>query len=352
MRRRSREGQSGQVLVVFAILLTSILMTAGLVIDGGNALTQRRDSQNTADFAALAGARIVAEWISGDTANGTDSTVKAAIVNSVAANGGTPLVFGTTGPRYVNSAGRTTGRIGSGSIPAGTVGVRLTVSRTFPTYLLGIAGIGSMIASASATARGGYATDIPEGALFPAGVALAFFQTYPFCTGEVNSSADCAPQRLTPGSLNVPGGFGWLKFGCTGYGLGQEPPANAGGCSNAKTFLQDEIGPPSHSYGCCTQVGQEGSLDQIGSLPGNKASADCSYWIDNKSTVVVPVWDYAGGTGSNGWYHIVGFAGFQITACDGGKDIEGVWRKAFFEGPVTTEATGLTFQALGVQLVR
>jgi hypothetical protein len=100
-------------------------------------------------------------------------------------------------------------------------------------------------------------------------------------------------------------------------------------------------------------TGLPGSLDHIGSLPGNKVSADCSYWIDNEITVTVPIWDTAGGTGSNAWYHIVGFAGFQITACQGGKDVEGVWRKAFFTGPTTTTPSNPGVpQALGVQLVR
>ena len=90
-----------------------------------------------------------------------------------------------------------------------------------------------------------------------------------------------------------------------------------------------------------------------GSLPGNKVSADCSYWIDNEITVTVPIWDYAGGTGQNAWYHIVGFAGFQITECRGGKDVAGVWRKAFFLGPVgSTPANPLVPQALGIQLVK
>jgi Flp pilus assembly protein TadG len=352
MDRRSTE-QSGQALPLFAISVTAILMVIGLVIDGGNGLTQRRDSQNAADFAALAGARIVAEWIGGDTANGTDGNVKAAVAASLAANGADALSFGSpNGPTYVDSSGHQTGFVGSGALPAHTVGVRVTTSRTFHTYFLGIVGMSTMNAGATATARGGFATGAPTGSLFPAGIALAFFQTYPFCTGDVNSSASCQPQHLTPGSLNVPGGFGWLSFGCTGYGLGQVSPANIGGCGTSKVFLQDEIGPPTKSYGCCTAVGQEGSADKIGSLPGNKVSADCSYWIDNKTTVTVPVWDYAGGTGSNAWYHIVGFAGFQITGCSGGKDIEGIWRKAFFEGPVTSDATGLPFQALGVQLIR
>ena len=351
-RRSGRSGQSGQVLVLFAISLTLIITTVGLVVDGGNGLSQRRSAQNTADFAALAGARVVAEWTGGDTSNGTDANVKAAITESVAANGGDSLNFGEEGPSYVASDGDVTGHVGQGHIPNETEGVRITSSRTFSTYFLSIVGMNTLQASATATARGGFATGAPAGAIFPAGISLAFFQTYPFCVGDVGSSTSCQPQHLTPGSLNVPGGFGWLKFGCDGFGLGQDPPANAGGCSNSETFLQNEIGPPANSYGCCTAVGLSGSADEIGSLPGNKASADCTYWIDNKTTVTVPVWDYAGGTGSNGWYHIVGFAGFQITACDGGKDLEGVWRKAFFEGPVSATSNGLPFQALGVQLIR
>jgi hypothetical protein len=128
------------------------------------------------------------------------------------------------------------------------------------------------------------------------------------------------------------------------------------GCREDKPFLQGEIGPPPNSYGCCTAVNGGPStdanpIDRIGSLPGNKASADCTYYIENKVTVTVPVWDYAGGTGANGWYHIVGFAGFQLTACEGGKDIEGVWRRQIFQGP-TTATAGSSFAQLAVQLIR
>jgi hypothetical protein len=67
----------------------------------------------------------------------------------------------------------------------------------------------------------------------------------------------------------------------------------------------------------------------------------------------VPIWDVAGGTGSNGWYHIVGFAGFQLTGCSGGKNIEGVWRLPFFLGPTTsTPGPAGVPQSLGVQLVK
>jgi hypothetical protein len=347
----------GQVIVLFALVLTLVVFAAGLVVDGGLGLAQRRAAQNASDFGALAGARVIAEFISGDTVNGTDGNVQSAISLAVTKNGGSPVTFGSpNGPRYVATSGALLTFVGNGTIPSGVAGVQVQSSRSWRPFFLAVFGVTQWDTAATATAKGGYSTaGPPPGTLFPAGISLAFFNTYPYCSGDIstNPTDPCYPQHLTPGNLNVPGGFGWLKFGCDGYGLGQDPPANAGGCANSKPFLQGEIGPPSNSYGCCTQVGLPGSADQIGSLPGNKVSADCDYYIDHEITVTVPIWDVAGGTGSNGWYHIVGFAGFQITACSGGKDIEGVWRKAFFEGPVSSTPTNPGVpQQLGVQLIQ
>jgi Flp pilus assembly protein TadG len=352
-----RSGRSGQMVVLFALVLSVVILAIGLVIDGGNALVQRRASQNASDFAALAGARVIASFIDGDTNNGSDANVRLAISNALAANDARPVTFGApSGPRYIDGNGNLLGYVASGAIPPTAVGVQVASDRAWTPYFLGIIGADQWTATTVATAKGGYSlAGPPPGSLFPVGISLAFFQTYPFCSGPVSSNpADaCYPQQLTPGNLNVPGGFGWLQFGCSGYGMGQEPPANAGGCGNDRPFLDSEIGPPANSYGCCTAVGQPGSPDRIGSLPGNKVSADCSYWIDNEITVTVPIWDTAGGTGSNGWYHIIGFAGFQITECRGGKDVAGVWRKAFFQGPVgSTPTNPLVPQALGVQLVQ
>ena len=75
--------QRGQTLVLFALGLTVIMLAVGLVIDGGYALAQRREAQNASDFAALAGARVIAEWVGGDTGNGSDANVEAAITNSL-----------------------------------------------------------------------------------------------------------------------------------------------------------------------------------------------------------------------------------------------------------------------------
>jgi hypothetical protein len=354
--------QRGQILAIFALAATVIILGVGLVIDGGNALAKRRDSQNASDFAALAGARIIAQWIDGDTTNGTDANVKAAINNIVAANGSDPVVFhaadtsNANAPAYLNEAGGVTGWVGDGAPgagpPTGTVGVRVATTRTFSTYFLGIIGMGSLPATTTATARGGYSTGGPAGDVFPAAIASSFFETYPFCNGAVGSSTECQPVHLTPGSLNVPGGFGWLKFGavgkCAGYGLGM---STTDGCEENAVFLQTEIGPPPNSFGCCTGISGDDAKDRIGSLPGNKASADCSYYVDNDIVVTVPVWDYADGTGANAFYHIIGFAGFQLTGCPGGKNIEGVWRRVITTGP-TSATSGYEFQSLAVQLIR
>jgi hypothetical protein len=345
---RDRKNERGQIVVVFTLMMTAILLGVGLVIDGGYALQQFRAAQNASDFAALAGARVVALSIAGDTVNGSDSRAVSAITASMLENSAEAPTFGApNGPMYIDTAGDFVGWVGNGSIPAGTVGVRLSSDKKWRPFFLGIAGINEWQATAHATARGGYAAGGPQGA-FPAGIAQAFFDGRTPCAGSISSdpSDPCYPQHLTPGSLNVPGGFGWLKFGCEEYGLGQ-----SGGCENSKTFLQEQIGPPPNSFGCCSQVGLPGSQDKIGSLPGNKASADCSYYIDNQILATIAVWDYAGGSGENAWYHIVGFTGFQITNCDGGKSLEGVYRQPIFMGPTTT-VPGFAGQALAVQLIR
>jgi Flp pilus assembly protein TadG len=127
--------------MLFAVALPVIIIGVGLVIDGGNALAQRRGSQNASDLAALAGARIIAERIAGDTVNGTDANVVAAIDATIAANGGLALTYGSpSGPQYFNQNGNATGWVGAGTIPANTVGVKLGSSRTWKPYFLSLFG--------------------------------------------------------------------------------------------------------------------------------------------------------------------------------------------------------------------
>jgi Putative Flp pilus-assembly TadE/G-like len=60
-REPSRNGEGGQVLVLFAGGVFALLIVAALAFDVGMMLLERRDEQNAADAAALAGARYIFE---------------------------------------------------------------------------------------------------------------------------------------------------------------------------------------------------------------------------------------------------------------------------------------------------
>ncbi len=53
---RATRAQDGQILVLFALGLIAMIAMVGLVLDGGGAFAQRREQQNGADLAAIAGA--------------------------------------------------------------------------------------------------------------------------------------------------------------------------------------------------------------------------------------------------------------------------------------------------------
>jgi Flp pilus assembly protein TadG len=59
--KRFEGDEHGQVMVFVAILMTGLIAVVGLVTDGGIVFSQRRDLQNAADAAALAGAMQIDE---------------------------------------------------------------------------------------------------------------------------------------------------------------------------------------------------------------------------------------------------------------------------------------------------
>lgn len=376
MRARGNERARGQLIVLLALSLTVILLAVGLVVDAAYAYAQQRGAQNAADFGAIAGARVVALAIDAN-ANGqaapSDSAVQTAVQQAVSSNNGAVTFGSPDGPRYVDKNGNLLAYVGSaGTIPSGAVGVTVGSSRSWAPFFLGVMGVSNWTAGASATARGGYLAGAPGGSLLPIGVSICNFpnppasanchgttSTYDFCPSN-ETAQQCGSQSLTDGGLNLPGGFGWLKFGCY---PGNNAVDDGQGCSNSKTFLQHEVGdngpngnePPGHSYGCCGII-PPGSFIKVGSLTGNEP-ADLSYYIDNNITALVPVYLDSGSQGSNGYYEVIGFVGFQITGQDTGgsgqhaKWLTGVWRQLFFTGP-TTSTPGFPGAPLAIQLVQ
>jgi hypothetical protein len=318
MRSRSATTERGQILVLFVLSLVVMLLMAGLVVDAGYAYSQNRIVQNASDFAAMAGTRIVGEELTGNATNGTALNVYQAIDSALAANHAQLVTA-----KYVDSSGNVKGDVvalgtapGSGNpgtIPSGANGVVVNASTSWHPFFLGIIGVSSWSAGTTATAiTPGTSTG---GGVLPIGMQDSTYDGLTAC--PVSNLNSCISQNLTSGALNIPGGFGWLKFGatgkCAGFGLGMDPNA---GCDTSQPFLQSEVGPPPNSYGCCTAVtGGASPADQIGSLTGNKP-ANLSYYIENQIPVWVPIWDKDASQGANGYYHIVGFGAIVFVGQD------------------------------------
>ena len=88
-RERCDEAARGQVLVVFALSLITLLGFAGLALDGGSTFAQRRSQQTAADMAALAAAN---DYL----VNGSASLATTRSQTVTASNGFTNGTGGTT----------------------------------------------------------------------------------------------------------------------------------------------------------------------------------------------------------------------------------------------------------------
>ena len=68
---RMRDGEQGQAIVLVALFMVGMVAVVGLVGDGGMVFAQRRDLQNAADAAALAGAMQIDETVYRESSGGS-----------------------------------------------------------------------------------------------------------------------------------------------------------------------------------------------------------------------------------------------------------------------------------------
>jgi Flp pilus assembly protein TadG len=122
-----RRREDGQVLVIFALSAFVLILVAALAFDVGAMLVERRDQQNAADAAALAGAR----YLPGDTAQANARALAVATANGFQ-NGVGGATVTTTFGSWSTSGGFSAG--------TGTDAILVTINRPTGAVFGGIVG--------------------------------------------------------------------------------------------------------------------------------------------------------------------------------------------------------------------
>ncbi|HEY5486531.1 MAG TPA: pilus assembly protein TadG-related protein [Candidatus Limnocylindrales bacterium] len=197
--RRARSNSRGQILPLFALLLTAMLLMSSLLLDGASALLMRREYQTAADAAALAGV----SW-PGFQNNGCALSIGQATTlakASVQANL----------PKYdPNNVVVTCAAVA----PYTDIALQVSLSGTSPGFFSQVAGISTFAVSTSATAINGpitpghYSVEL----LDPTGCASASFSgnVSAIFHGALFVNSNCS--STTKGALDSSGGSGSISF--------------------------------------------------------------------------------------------------------------------------------------------
>jgi Flp pilus assembly protein TadG len=365
----SHRSQRGQVIVIAALAMISLIGGVSLIVEAGNAYAHQREVQNGSDAVANAGATVLAQKLGGTTK--TDTDVATAMANLAASNR-----LASHNGWYTDVAGKlltpagtaaastaTAARVGDGLIPPGAQGVQAGGSQSFGTTFGRVIGINSFTASADATAVTGALTG---GQFLPV--------VYPV------NIVDCEKN----GDLGI-GETGWTLSDpdpSGGHPIGQEyivPLCKTGGGSfqildldGTKNNCDDEVtNPPAIQFNSFPV--------DVASDNGNNCAKKMVDEVNklHGKVVLVPICDGAciTGGGSHATYHIIKVTAFYLdymsdqnggknTACQGNGTtlvpirgngssscVAGWFVRYVTSGPVGAgPITGAG--AIGVQLVR
>jgi len=201
-----------------ALAIVALVAAVGLAIDGGRLYELRRQAQNAADAAAMAGTRELADMISkceeGTGANDlrvAGKVLEFARLNSVDENS----PDGDVTAWYVDKESAFLEWVGKGGIPAGTTGVAVSLVATDTTTFMRVVGQSHIVASGEATAMAGRVTGM-GGAILPIAVPKPVVDERGtdnrfliMGNGDVCDLTGCEPETDNPPQAQV----GWLQLG-------------------------------------------------------------------------------------------------------------------------------------------
>ena len=298
--------QTGQATVLTLVFLTVLLGMAALVLDVGSWYRADRDTQSTADSAALAGAQAL-----------PDSTADASSLasNYASKNGG-----GLDGVSFSSSYGTNDT-------------IKVTVKKPAQGIFTRLFGVSSINVGSKATAR----TALISSAKYVAPIVVK--NMHPKLLG----TAGCPcfdPSNVTTiplGRNGAPGAFDLLNL-----------DGSRGGTSPG--ILADWM-----------LKGYDGYLDigQYYSDPGAKwDSSQMHDALDQRigTTLLFPVYDDLIGNGSNAQYHVIGWVGFHLLSYEArgsSGSITGYFTEVIWSGLQATSGSGQppNLGARSVQLI-
>jgi Flp pilus assembly protein TadG len=280
-----RAGERGQTLVIFAIAFIGIVAAMGLVIDGGAAFAFRRDAQNAADLAAMAGAN---DWLTNH-----DTILAVSAARSVAASNG-----------FSHGSGGIT--VDVTITPGNGTTVQVDITAPHRNYFAAIIGQPTWTVGTTATALTGIPNSAKGGSPFIASID-AF-------------NSDGSPKYTTPTNFGETNGdipTSSTDIAWTNYGTG-----------NVNTNEVDDIIHGSlvieRTYDFGTYIGQQNN--------GNHTTLFTSVdmYLAGQD-VPTPIVDHAGNFMGWGMFHII-----SATAA-GSKYITGYFQPNYFNASLTIE---------------
>jgi Flp pilus assembly protein TadG len=260
------ECEHGAISIIVALLMVALLGFAAIAIDVARLYSERAQLQNGSDAAALMLGQKCAKNTSDPECSATspmaaDFANKNAVdglsnVKSIALDKPNRTVTVTTGAKEVGGSPN-------------------AVSTLFARAL----GIQSVEVSATSSVQWG--TPSRGTPILPLAIAE--------CKFNLNSGTQVSTEQVLEfghGCGSVPGGFGWIVDG-------------------------DPLCSVTISVGQASNSGTWFSLDPGASAPAPCTNNDLSKM--NDQTVLLPLYDWATGTGSGARYYVKGFAAFHVT---------------------------------------
>jgi hypothetical protein len=323
-RRQQRSGARGQIIVIAALAMVTMIGGVALILEGGNAYAHQRETQNAADAVANAGATVLAQKLGGSTRTDTDViNAMLATSNSNFLNSYSGLYTDVSGHWLTNGGATTTTRsaaaaVGGGTIPPGAQGVQAYGSQNVPTTFGRVIGFPQFTASADAISVTGALTG---------GVFLPV--VFPVNIVDCSKNGDLGTGE-TNWAISDPDGPD-----ANSYPDGQEyivPLCKTGGGS---FMILDLDGTPNN---CDDEVTNPPAIQfpnfpvDVQSDNGNNCAKKMVDAVNAKSgqVVLIPICDgdCVTGHGSNATYHVIRVAAFYLdymsdqnggnnTACQG-----------------------------------